>query len=119
MSKPPTFATMTAADYRRLVVSEMPEAELLLEVETSLTRGRWRWTHVGRSDLAQMHGDPGVPDILAVRGDVLLVRELKASKGRMETGQAEWLEALGRVRRVDAGVWHPDDINEIRRIWLP
>ena len=102
-------------EYRRLVAGASSEDDLLVAVETRLTLGRWRWHHIGRSDLAQQHGDPGWPDVVAVRGDLLLVRELKAVGGSYGTGQREWLEALAGVRRVDAGTWRPADMAEIER----
>jgi hypothetical protein len=103
----------TIEEYRRLVAGSTSEDDLLIDVASRLTLGRWRWHHIRRADLAQQQGDPGFPDVIAVRGDVLLVRELKAGSGRYETGQREWLEALAAVRRVDVGTWRPGDIDEI------
>ena len=102
-------------EYRRLLAGVTSEDDLLTHVATRLTLGRWRWTHVRRSDKAISMGDPGVPDIIAVRGGVLLVRELKAAAGRFETGQQEWLADLAAVRRVDVGLWRPADIDEVER----
>jgi hypothetical protein len=100
-------------EYRRLVAGATSEDDLLTDVAQRLTMGRWRWHHIRRADLAGQMGDPGLPDILAVRGDVLLVRELKASGGRYETGQREWLASLAAVRRVDVGTWRPSDLDTI------
>lgn len=100
-------------EYRRLVAGVTSEDDLLTDVATRLTMGRWTWHHVRRSDRAVQMGDPGFPDVIAVRGDVLLVRELKAERGRYETGQREWLAALSAVRRVDAGTWRPSDLDTI------
>ncbi len=103
-------------EYRRLVARATSEDDLLADVAERLTLGRWRWHHVRRSDRAGQMGDPGLPDILAVRGDVLLVRELKAERGRYETGQREWLEAFAAVRRVDVGTWRPSDLATIQEV---
>lgn len=103
-------------EYRRLLAGATSEDELLLDVASRLTLGRWRWHHIRRADLAQQQGDPGWPDVVAVRGDLLLVRELKAGSGRYETGQREWLASLAAVRRVDVGTWRPSDIDEIGRV---
>jgi hypothetical protein len=105
----------TIEEYRRLVAGSTSEDELLADVASRLTLGRWKWHHIRRADLAGQMGDPGFPDIVAVRGDTLLVRELKAGSGRYETGQREWLASLAAVRRVDVGTWRPGDIDEIRR----
>jgi hypothetical protein len=69
-----------------------------------LASSRWLWFHVGRSDLAQSWGSPGVPDIHAVgRIDCLetvgqaLVIEAKSSTGRYRPGQEEWLASWAAV----------------------
>ena len=102
-------------EYRRLVAGATSEDDLLVDVAQRLTLGKWRWTHVRRADRALTMGDPGVPDILAVRRAELLVVELKSAKGGYRTGQAEWLEALGAVTRVTVRTWRPGDIDEIAR----
>lgn len=102
-------------EYRRLVAGVTSEDDLLTTVATRLTLGRWRWHHIRRSDRAVQQGDPGWPDIVAVRGDTLLAAELKGPAGRYETGQHEWLEAFSQVTRVDIATWRPQDIDEITR----
>jgi hypothetical protein len=99
--------------YRSLLAGATSEDELLLAAEARLTLGGWRWHHIRRSDEAVQQGDPGWPDIVGVRGPVLLVRELKAEKGRYEPGQREWLEAIAGVTRVDVGTWRPRDMAEL------
>lgn len=49
---------------------------------------------------------PGFPDIVAIRGDVLLVAELKREKKfKITVEQRRWLAAFDRVARTE--VWHP------------
>ena len=103
-------------EYRRLVAGATSEDDLLVDVAQRLTLGRWKWTHVRRSDKAVTMGDPGVPDILAVRRGELLVVELKSAKGGYRTGQAEWLEELGAVTRVTVRTWRAGDMDEIGRV---
>lgn len=103
-------------EYHRLLAGATSEEDLLIAVETRLTLGRWRWHHIRRADLAQQQGDPGWPDVVAVRGDTLLVRELKAQGGSHGTGQREWLAALAAVTRVSTGTWRPQDMAEIERV---
>jgi hypothetical protein len=102
-------------EYRRLLAGATSEDDLLIDVAERLTLGRWKWHHIRRADLAGQQGDPGWPDVVAVRGDLLLAVELKASSGRYETGQREWLEAFGAVRRTYVGTWRPGDMDEIER----
>jgi hypothetical protein len=100
-------------EYRRLVAGVTSEDDLLVDVASRLTLGRWRWTHVRRSDKAVTMGDPGIPDILAVRGDVLLVAELKSARGGYRSGQEDWLSAFGGVRAVKVATWRPGDLDAI------
>jgi hypothetical protein len=54
---------------------------------------------------------PGFPDILAIRGDTLLVAELKSDRGRVSPEQHLWLEAFRAVRRIVVVVWRPRDVD--------
>jgi hypothetical protein len=54
----------------------------------------------------------GFPDLLLLRGERLLVRELKAGKGRLGREQLAWLEAF-RSAGVDAGVWREDGWDQV------
>ncbi len=88
----------------------MTEEELLAGVTDALTIGRWDWTHARRSDLAQLMGTPGVPDIFAVSGErgMLLALELKSDHGQPTRDQARWLTRLSKARHVDARIVYPD-----------
>jgi len=106
----------TIEEYRRLVAGATSEDELLVDVAQRLTLGHWRWHHVRRLDLGLQMGDPGFPDVIALRGPDLLVVELKAPHGRYELGQREWLGAFDEVRRIRTATWRPGDIDEIGRV---
>lgn len=108
---------LTSVDeYRRLVAGATSEEELLVDVAQRLTLGRWRWHHVRRADLAQQQGDPGFPDLIAIRDDILVVAELKTTKGRYGTGQVDWLKAFERVQFVAARTWRPGDADAIAEL---
>lgn len=102
-------------EYRRLLAGVTSEDDLLAAVASRMTLGRWRWHHIRRSDLAVQQGDPGFPDLIAVRGAELLAVELKADRGRFETGQREWLQDFANVTQVQAGVWRPAYLDDIER----
>jgi hypothetical protein len=53
--------------------------------------------------------EPGFPDIVAAGPGGLLLRELKADKGRVSPAQQRWLSVL-RSAGADAGVWRPVDL---------
>lgn len=81
---------------------------------------------------------PGFPDVVAVRrlpglGPELLIAELKAERGRLGPGQAEWLDAFkaleaglldlvgragvdARTPRVTVGVWKPSQARELEAL---
>jgi hypothetical protein len=62
--------------------------------------------------------DPGFPDLVMVRGGVLVFAELKSQKGRTTLAQREWLLGLDGVGRtsyevVKVHVWRPADWPQI------
>ncbi len=65
------------------------------------------WTHYSK------HSPAGFPDLVLVRGRVLLMRELKTDRGRLTVAQAHWLMAL-QAAGVDADVWRPSDWRAIQ-----
>lgn len=90
----------------------MTEDELLEGVTQALTLSGWRWSHPRRSDLAQMQGDPGLPDIIAVhptRG-LVLAWELKGEGGRPTGDQVAWIAAMAKPEiRLDSRILYPID----------
>ena len=89
----------------------MTEDDLLSAIGDALTITGRRWMHVRRSDRALSMGAPGFPDVLAVVGDRLIAWELKAAYGAMTADQGAWLRALSGVRRIDARLIRPDDLD--------
>jgi hypothetical protein len=103
-------------EYRRLVGLDASEDDLLTDVGSRLALGSWRWHHVRRLDLGLQMGDPGFPDVIALRGPDLLVAELKGPHGRYELGQREWLAAFDEVRRIRTATWRPADVDAIAEV---
>ena len=60
------------------------------------------------------HSPPGWPDLVLLRGDRALFRELKTNQGKLTPEQTETLERL-TAAGLDAGVWRPSDWPEIER----
>lgn len=84
------------------------EDQLLATVTEALTLRGWRWTHSRRSDRAQLMGHKGFPDLIAIRGERLLLAELKTEAGRLSPEQKAWLGAFetAAYRHRDTGP-HP------------
>lgn len=70
-------------------------------------RGKWA---------TPMSGDVGYPDITAVGRGRIAFLELKTEKGKVAPEQADWLEALGAVPGIIAGVFRPSDLDELARV---
>ena len=65
--------------------------------------------------------EPGFPDLVLVRGEILIFAELKTEKGRISTAQCDWIEALSRSAlaagdHVTVRLWRPSDWPEIERM---
>lgn len=105
----------TLEEYRSLLAESTSEDELLVVVETELTLRGWRWHHVRRSDRAISQGDPGWPDIVAIRRERIVVAELKRQQGgHWEPGQRDWLDAFAAAG-AETHTWRPADLDTIRR----
>lgn len=55
---------------------------------------------------------PGFPDLVLVKGDRVLFRELKTDQGRLTSAQKLWGERLTKAGQ-DYAVWRPADRTEI------
>lgn len=73
---------------------------------------RWLTYHTHNS----RRSEPGFPDLVLVRGDRVVYRELKTNAGRVTAAQQVWLDALV-AGGADAAVWRPVDLEagEIQR----
>jgi hypothetical protein len=67
-------------------------------------------THNSRKSAA------GFPDLILIRGDLLLAAELKVGANTPTPAQEDWLHAFERVSCVDAQLWYPKDLNTIREV---
>ena len=51
----------------------------------------------------------GFPDLVFVRGERLIVAELKTERGRVSNAQSAWLAALDAISGIETYVWRPND----------
>jgi hypothetical protein len=58
----------------------------------------------------------GWPDLTLVRGDVLIMAELKREGRPVSPRQQEWLDALARVPGVRTFVWRPSDWAHVEKV---
>lgn len=97
---------------RALLKTSTPERDFQRSVTDLARVTHWLTyhTHDSRRSAA------GFPDLTLVRGDRLVFAELKRAGQNPTEAQREWLEALGRVERVEAHLWRPGDWEEIERV---
>jgi len=60
--------------------------------------------------------EPGFPDLICVRGAILLAIECKSETGRIRPEQQVWIDKLKRVKIVVADVVRPSDMDGIARV---
>lgn len=97
-------------------MSAGPEDDLLVAVTDALAlRTGFHpadvWQHNRRSDLSQLMGVAGIPDVVGVVGSTLIAWELKAERGIVSADQARWARALARVESIDLRIVRPRDLD--------
>ncbi len=55
----------------------------------------------------------GFPDLLMIRGERIIVAELKSDKGKLTDAQREWLYAFAGTGKVKIYTWYPCDWDNI------
>jgi VRR-NUC domain len=81
-------------------VNANQEVHLQAAVEAELQLRGWRYFHTYDA----RRSVPGFPDVLALRGNRILVAELKTAKGRVSADQRLWLDAF-TAAGVPAYLW--------------
>lgn len=94
--------SMTTTQYRQVIADEMPEDTLQARVEELAVELGWLIYHTYDSRRSRA----GFPDVVMIRGNRIMWRELKAAKGEVSEEQRTWIEALTKAR-ADVGVWRP------------
>ena len=91
------------ANPRAYIDATMTEEQWLQQVRDLARLKGWLIYHTRDS----RRRDPGVPDLVLVRGDRLSFAELKREKGRRTESQRTWLSALDET--AETYVWRPSD----------
>lgn len=93
-----------AADHHQRQVLAWNEKHLQQQV-IHLARWLGWWTH---HHYDSRRSEPGWPDLVMLRGDRALFRELKTTKGRVTQAQGRVLGKLADAG-LDAEIWRPRD----------
>lgn len=51
----------------------------------------------------------GFPDLVMLRGNEMIVAELKSEAGKVTPPQQKWLDAFKAVHIIEVAVWRPSD----------
>lgn len=78
----------------------------------------WRINNMGtynsKTQGYYFHGDKGIPDLIAIKNNLLLFLECKSSTGKTTAEQKEFLNALDIIEIVRGGVVH--SIEDVKRL---
>ena len=118
----------------------MTEIQFQRWVEVEAKENGWLVHHTHDSRRNSWTTDPGLPDLILVRGGILIFAELKKQKGKVTKKQQIWLDALNVVaasvfdfirrlfgsvgagfrhkknRPIQVCLWRPLDWREIREV---
>ena len=91
------------------------EAEFTSQVVRLFSLYGWKVCHIRPAKTARgwrtaYEGHAGLPDIIAARGGVIIMAELKVGKNKPTADQVQWLKASG------SPVWRPEDWDSILEI---
>lgn len=104
---------MTAAEWRQTEWEGMSERTFQDDHVLPLAR-QFGWlayhTHDSRRSVA------GFPDIIALRGERMVVAELKSEKGRLTKDQLKWLTMFQSIPGAEVFVWRPSNSDRIVQI---
>ena len=94
------------------------EAEFTTQVVKLAQVYGWKVCHLrpaktGRGWRTAIQGDPGLPDIIAARGGIVVGAELKVGKGKATPAQLEWLKHWG----LHGYLWYPRDWDQIEAVF--
>lgn len=97
------------------------EAAFAKQIEHLLDLFQWTWVHfepaVRQSGqwATPMRGKKGFPDYCAVRAGRVAFIEIKGDRGRLSSGQNDWLDLL-RATENEVYVWFPEDIHQAKKV---
>lgn len=93
---------------RAILDADVTERGLQEQLQQLMATTGWHAYHTWLS----IHSTPGFPDIIATRGDRIVVAELKAERGTVSAAQQGWLDRFSAAG-VETFVWRPSDWDAI------
>ena len=96
---------------RETLDNAMSEADWQTQIVNAARQAGWLTWHAYDSRRSY----PGFPDLIMVRGPMLIALELKTEAGKVTVQQQEWIDALQKVRIVSADIARPHHWPDIER----
>lgn len=96
---------MNTTEWNAHVAATMSEAALQAQVVSLMNHLNWWNFHAYDSRRSRA----GLPDLVAIRGQRIIYRELKTARGRLSAEQREVIEML-TAAGADVAVWRPADM---------
>ena len=93
------------------VQNSMKERELQAIVKQMAELCGWEYYHTYDS----RRSNPGFPDVVMLRGERMIVAELKVQKGKVSEHQERWLKKFDKAGS-EAYLWRPSDLREIEEL---
>ena len=103
---------VASEEYGRLVAQSLSERQWQDLVIGAAKALGWIVYHTHDS----RRSEPGFPDLILIRGNVLVAVELKTMKGRVRPEQVLWVEAFAGVSQVSSMLARPSDWEQIERV---
>lgn len=97
---------------RQAVLNAIPEKDLENTVRSIAIRNGWRFFH----PFWMQRSEPGWPDCFMLRGERVVVAELKTERGKVTPAQEEWLAAFRKIPAIEVYVWRPSDRDAIEEV---
>lgn len=90
-----------------LLARAIPERQLQETLRQAFLAEQYLYYHTHRAQ----HSPAGFPDIIAIRGNRLIVAELKREGEKPTEAQANWLAAFEGIVHITVGLWRPSDLD--------
>jgi hypothetical protein len=102
-----------------------PEEDFQQQIIDFAHLNGWRVAHfrtvrIQRKDGSVYYATPvqadgeGFPDLVLLKGNLVIVAEIKSEKGKLSDAQRDWLSAW-EMTEADVYVWRPQDWDEIEK----
>lgn len=110
-----TCSELTTAAYRARQAALMTEATF----QANVVRQAREWGWQVQYNTIAYRSPTGWPDLYLVRGERIVVAELKTMTGVVKEKQAKWLFRQWATGKIECFIWRPDYEHQIAEVLAP